>query len=75
MGWKLIQPEVTGVFPFAFFFQLTGSDQLAQGPFDRTVAERRAKLTDVLLIEPPDSKCEQDLISQKELETWLKESK
>ena len=75
IGGYLIQSEIAGILPATFFFQFTGYDQLPQSTLNGTVAERRAKLADILLIEPPDSKCEQGLISQKELETWLKESK
>ena len=52
---NLIQSEIAGVFTFSFFLQFTGCNQLAHGPLNGTVTERRAKLPDVLFIEPPDS--------------------
>lgn len=55
IGGYLIQSEVTGIFPFSFFFQFSGCNQLAEGALNGAVAERRTKLADVLLIEPPDS--------------------
>ena len=49
---NLIQSEIAGVFTFSFFLQFTGCNQLAHGPLNGTVTERRAKLPDVLFIEP-----------------------
>ena len=51
----LIQPEIAGILPASFFFQLIGCNQLPQSPLNGTITERRAKLPDVLFVEPPDS--------------------